>query len=157
MPVTTPRLDLSRELVEKAKRAMRLRLQEQSDAKDKKGTQREATEKELEKIRFSETLTMAAQVYTDTIVGLLNQAGFRKSPPLEPSEKRPRRVDMDTWEELGRVAEEQGLPRMMLVRGLLNLLGDEYDQCKAKQPTKSTSSQKRRKADSSTEKRHSGK
>jgi len=157
MPPTTPRLDLSKEMVDKAKRAMRLRMQEQSHAKDKKGKQREATRKELEKIRFSETLATAAKAYTDKIIALLDQAGFRKSPPLEPSEKRPRRVDVDTWDELGRVAEEQGLPRMMLVRGLLNMLADEYDQHKAQQAAKSTSSRKGRKVGSSTEKRRSGK
>ena len=127
MPPTTPRLDLSRKMVEKAKRAMLLRMQGQSHAKDKKGKQREATRKELEKIRFSDTLATAAKTYTNKVLALLDQAGFRKSPPLEPSEKRPRRVDVATWDELGQVAEEQGMTRMVLVRGLLNLLADEYD------------------------------
>ena len=120
MPPTTPRLDLSREMVDKAKRAMLLRLQGQSHAKDKKGKQREATRKELEKIRFSDTLTTAAKTYTNKVLALLDQAGFRKSPPLESSEKRPRRVDLAIWDELGRVAEEQGITRMALIAGAVD-------------------------------------
>jgi hypothetical protein len=149
MPPITPRLDLNGKMVEKAKRAMRLRMQEEANA----GQQREATKKDLENIRFSETLATAAQEYTEKIISLLNQAGFRKAPPLTPSEKRPRRVDLDTWDELGRVAEGQGLPRMMLIRGLLNLLADEYDEHKAKMAAKA---KKPRKAGSSSAKRRSG-
>jgi hypothetical protein len=145
MPPTTPRLDLSKQMVNKAKRAMLLRLQGQSHAKDKKGKQRKATEKELEKIRFSETLAAAAKTYTDKVTTLLDQAGFRKPPTLEPSEKRPRRVDLTTWDELGRVAEEQGIAKMALIRAVLNLLADEYDQHRARQAAKSTSPRKKRK------------
>ena len=154
MSPTTPRLDLSREMVDKAKRAMLLRLEGQSHARDKR---REATRKELEKIRFSDTLTTAAKTYTNKVLVLLDQAGFRKSPPLKSSEKRPRRVDSVIWDELGRVAEEQGITRMALTRGILTLLADEYDRCQARPAAKSTPPRKGRKGDSSTEKRRSGK
>jgi hypothetical protein len=66
-------------------------------------------------------------------------------------------VDVDTWDTLARVAEEQGLPRMMLIRGLLNLLGDEYDQHKAQQDAKSPPPRMGRKAGPSAKKRRSGK
>ena len=157
MSPTTPRLDLSREMVDKAKRAMLLRLEGRLSAKEKKGKQREATRKELEKIRFSDTLTTAAKTYTNKVLALLDQAGFRKSPPLRSSEKRPRRVDSVIWDELGRVAEEQGITRIALTRGILTLLADEYDRYQARQAAKSTPPRKGRKAGSSTEKRRSGK
>ena len=157
MTPTTPRLDLNREMVDKAKRAMLLRLKGRSPATAGKGKRREATKKELEKIRFSDTLTTAAKTYTNKVISLLDRAGFRKYPPLKSSEKRPRRVDVDTWDELGRVAEDQGITRMALVRGLLNLLADEYDQHKAKKSSKATTPRKGRKAGASSEKRRSGK
>jgi hypothetical protein len=117
MSATTPRVDINRDVVAKAKQAMMLRITGSMAA----------NEKDLEKIAFSTTLATAAESYRERIVSLLRQAGFRKHPPITMSEKRPRRVDAALWEELGEVAKEQGIARVELVRALFVLLGNECD------------------------------
>jgi hypothetical protein len=123
MASTTPRVDINKALVTKAKQAMMLR-QQGRIASD---------EKELEKIPFSTTLSFATDQYANQIADLLRQAGFRKHPPLTTSERRPRRVDSVVWEQLAAISEEKGVARMEFVRALFVLLGDEVDRWQASQ------------------------
>jgi hypothetical protein len=118
MPPTTPRVDINKEIVDKAKQAMMLRLTGSFADKPK----------DLEKIPFSTTLSAAAESYKARMVRLMDQAGLRSHPRLKKNEKRPRRVDSDLWQELGDTARQQGLSRMDVVRALLVLLGDECNE-----------------------------
>jgi len=116
MAPITPRLDLNKEIVDKAKQAKALR----------DGTA-VCNDDDLEGIHFSDTLAMAMDDYLEEVLDLLSRAGFRKRRrPLKASEKRPRRVDAKRWKELGKSADDRGVSRMDLVRALLTKLGDEY-------------------------------
>lgn len=127
MPPTTPRVDINKEIVDKAKQAMMLRMAGHFADKPK----------DLEKIPFSTTLAAAVESYKAKMVRLMDQAGLRSHPRLKKSEKRPRRVDSDLWEELGETARKQGLSRMDVVRALLVLLGDECNDSEEKQEEQS--------------------
>ena len=127
MPPTTPRVDINKEIVDKAKQAMSLRMS--GHFADKL--------KDLEKISFSSTLLAAAESYKTKMVRLMDQAGLRSHPRLKKSEKRPRRVDSDLWEELGDTAKQRGLSRMDVIRALLVLLGDECNDWEKKQQEQS--------------------
>jgi len=138
MATNVPRIDVNKSIVDKAKLAKALRDKRISHKDLRNGSNQGATphgmppqsplsEKDLEDIRFSETLDLAVTNYLHTVIDLLDQAGFRKREPLTKRDKRPRRVDAKTWEKLGKAAHDQGVTQIDLVRALLTLLGDECD------------------------------
>ena len=117
MSSVTPKLEISKKVISRAKRAYAARAGKPKNIN-------------LEKIYFSETLLCAVEHYLPHILKCLEEAGMRKQADLEKN--RPRRISQELWERLGELTEEFDVSRVGLVRAAMTLLASEVEKRESK-------------------------
>ena len=110
---TTKRLDLSPEVVSRAKLAYARRAGKSYEE-----------DKDLEEVYFRDVLDLAIQEFLPTITEGLTKAGFKK----RDTKYRQRPVSIETWKKLDAVSSEHDVPKVQLVRAALELLAQMGDE-----------------------------
>ena len=104
------RLDLTAESVESAKQGYSLKT-------------RGRVTTNLESIEFREMLDVAVEEFLPQLIAAFEQIRLKK--PAGAISKRPRPVSIDTWTQLGDVADQYGISRIQIIRCVLELLADQ--------------------------------